>query len=72
MPGQYLWGAVMVMLIAVVLSETFPGRRPGPPPVLVTAEAQLLPAAARDTAPVPCREGRRPLLDAGGGLTLAC
>jgi len=72
MPGQYIWGAVMVMLIAVVLSETFPGRRPAAPPMLATAIEQAPLALARDAAPVPCREGRRPLLDAGGGLTLAC
>jgi hypothetical protein len=72
MLGQFVWGSVMVMLIAVVLSDTFPGRRPVPPPTLMTAAAQMPSALARGAAPAACREGRRPLLDAGGGLALAC
>ncbi|MGO8919038.1 MAG: hypothetical protein ACLQJR_24315 [Stellaceae bacterium] len=70
MPGQFLWGAVFVLLIALLLSETFPGRRLAAAPAISDEQASV--ALARDAAPVPCREGRRPLLDAGGGLTLAC
>ncbi|HXY99636.1 MAG TPA: hypothetical protein VEI03_06520 [Stellaceae bacterium] len=61
----------MVMLIAVVLTETFPGHRPVPPPTPATAETRTPLALARDAVPAVCREGRHPLLDAGG-LTVAC
>jgi len=69
MPGQFLWGAVLVLLIALLLSQTFPGRRPA---ASATVEEQAPPVLARDAAPTACREGRRPLLDAGGGLVVAC
>jgi hypothetical protein len=68
MPGQFLLGAAFAVLIAMVLCETFPGRRPVP--AVATMEGLMPAALARDTALAPCRQGRQPL-DAGG-LTLAC
>lgn len=72
MPGQFLWGTVMVVLIAVVLSDTFPGKRPAPPPTLATAIVQVPPSLVRNAAPAACREARRPLHDAAGALSVAC
>ncbi|MGO8916838.1 MAG: hypothetical protein ACLQJR_13115 [Stellaceae bacterium] len=70
MPGQFLWGTVFVVLIALLLLEAFPGRKPAPP--LATPDGPAASALARDAAPIPCREARRPLLDAGGPVTRAC
>jgi hypothetical protein len=63
MSGQFLLGAAFAVLIAMVLCETFPGRRPVP--VVTTVEG-----LARDAALAACRDGRQPLVAAG--LTLAC
>lgn len=69
MTGQFVWGAAMVMLVAVVLSDTFPGHRPAsPPPALMTVVAQT---SGRDAAPAVCREGQHPSVDAGG-LAVSC
>lgn len=68
MPGQFLWSAGFALMIALLLSEAFPGRPPAPGPA---TELRPPPAPARE-APAACRETRKPLLDAGGGLTLAC
>jgi hypothetical protein len=69
MPGQFLLGAAFAVLIAMVLCETFPGRRAVP--AVMTMEGQSPAVLYRDTAPVPCREGLYPLRD-GGGAALAC
>ena len=47
MPGQFLLSAVMALLFALLLAETFPPRRPAAAVTLVPIEAPAPPAGAQ-------------------------
>ena len=80
--GQWIWCFVIVMMVAVLTSQTFPARRPAPAaPTLATMEWKARwPASARSFQEVTdlatCREMQRQIAErpdpANGRLTLAC
>lgn len=82
MLGQFLWSALIVLVVCVLLSEAFPGRR-GPPaaPVLATMHwytpAMATPLSFDElTDLTTCREMQRQLAqrrdEVEGSITLAC
>jgi len=80
--GQWIWSFAIVMMVAVLTSQTFPARRPMPmAPAVATMEWKARsPAAARSFQEVTdlatCREMQRQIAErhdpADGRLTLAC
>jgi hypothetical protein len=80
--GQWVWSFVIVLMVAVLTSQTFPARRAVPmAPAVATMEWKARAAAPQHsfqevTDLATCREMQRQIAErqdaAAGRLTLAC
>jgi hypothetical protein len=79
--GQWIWSFIIVLMVAVLTSQTFPARRTSPTaPALATMEWKARAAASQHsfqevTDLATCREMQRLIAhrqDPAGRLTLAC